>query len=154
MRKTALALGLVLTMGGLRVAPAAADPCDKLQPLPPQDTDRSATGKLDAAVDGWFAKLAKVGGGAEGTYRDVSRNVLPQFPDADRLYVWDRVIFLKCQLIMDARDLSTRDKLAAVDQLANQFDQRPPPAPSYGAVNNSGSNSTIIQGNGNTVNGR
>ena len=152
MRKTALPFALLLIV---RMTPAgAADLCGRLQPLPPQNTDRSYTGKLTAAVDGWFAKLARVNGGAEGTYHDISQNVLPQFPDADRLYVWDRVIFLKCQLIMGAPDLSTRDKLLAVDQLASQFDQRPPPAPSYGPVSNSGNGAAIIQGNGNIVNPR
>jgi hypothetical protein len=146
MRGTAFALGLVVS-GGLQLAPTqAAVQCDKLQPLPPQNVDRSYTGKLTAAVDGWFAKLAKVDGGAEGTYRDVSSNVLAQFPNADRLYMWERVLYLKCQLVGDATDLSTDQKLRALDQLVNQFDKPP-----QGLITNNGSNVIIIQGDHNSV---
>ncbi|HEX3348052.1 MAG TPA: hypothetical protein VHS58_08135 [Acetobacteraceae bacterium] len=154
MRIVALAVASILGVAAQFAPAGAALQCDKLQPLPAQNTDRSFTGKLNAAVDGWFAKLAKIDGGAEGTYRDVSQNVLKEFPQADRLYVWDRVIYLKCQLIADSNDLSTKDKLQAVDQLMNQYNSPPPPvaaAPSYGSINNTGNNATIIQGNGNNV---
>jgi hypothetical protein len=160
MRIVAVLAGAVAILGGVAQPSLAAIQCDKLQPVPPQDVDRTYSGKLNAAVDGWFAKLAKVDGGAEGTYHDVSSNVLMQFPQADRLYVWDRVLYLKCQLIANSRDLSTTEKLRAVDDLADRFNTLPPPAaapapgPTYGSVNNSGSNATIIQGNGNSVNTR
>jgi len=149
MRNLALVIGLALGAGAVAIAPVhAAVQCDALQLLPPRNTDRTFTGKLDAAVDGWFSKLAKVDGGAEGTYRDVSTYVLEQFPQADKLYVWERVIYLKCQLIAGSADLSTKDKLEAVDQLLTQFNS-PPPANS---ISNSGNNATIIQGDHNTVN--
>jgi len=153
MRQVSFLLGLSLCAASCLATAHAAIRCDDLRPLPPQNTDQTYTGKLNAAVDGWFAKIAKVGGGAEGTYRDVSHYVLPEFPQADRLYVWERVIYLKCELIADSQDLSTNEKLHAVDQLATEFNSSPPPtsAPPSNRIDNNGNNNTIIQGNGNTV---
>jgi hypothetical protein len=142
----------VIVLGVLcffEVVPAhAAVQCDKLAPIPPQNVDLSYTGRLNASVDSWFAKLANINGGAEGTYHEVSNNVLAEFPQADRLYMWERVLYLKCQLIAESNDLSTDQKLRAVDQLVTQSDK--PPA----SVTNNGDHSIIIQGSGNTVNQR
>jgi hypothetical protein len=135
----------------VQVTAAAAVRCDGLQPIPPQNTDQHFTGKLNVAVDGWFAKLAKVGGTAEGTYQEVANNVLPNFPQADRLYMWERVLYLKCQLIADSKDLSTQQKLNALDGLSQAFATPPPAVAAASTINNSGDNAKIIQGSHNSI---
>ncbi|MER9163625.1 hypothetical protein [Mesorhizobium sp. M0715] len=141
-----LPLGIVAF---LNVSPALALDCTGLTPQPPKDTTQSFTGKLDASVDGLFAKLASVGTKVEGTYVEVAKNVLVNFPEADKLYMWERVLFLQCQLIGDANDLSSKEKLQMVTDLYPKIDSVPTvPGPS---ISNSGNGNVINQGTGNSV---
>jgi hypothetical protein len=96
-----------------------------------------------------FAKLASVGTKVEGTYAEVTKNVLKEFPNADKLYMWERVLFLQCQVINDAKDLTGKEKLQNVGDLYQKFNS-PPPAESQ-TITNTGDNNTILQGSGNTV---
>jgi hypothetical protein len=139
---------------------ANAVDCNDLKPIPPKDSTTSFTGKLDASVDGFFAKLASVGTKVEGTYTDVATNVLKDLPQADKLYMWERVLFLECQLIADAKDLPSAQKIQIVGELYSKFNQPPPAIAANSSPNtnnsnntatNTGSNSTIIQGSGNNV---
>jgi hypothetical protein len=144
---------IVATLIGLST-PALAVDCSDLKPLPPKDSTTSFVGKLDASVDGFFAKLAAVNSKVEGTYTDVSKNVLAEFPSADKLYMWERVLFLECQLISDAKDLSSAQKLEKVGALYQLFD-RPPENVTDAARGNTatitGNGSIITQGSGNTT---
>ena len=137
-----------------RVAAATGVDCSGLRPIPPQNVSRDIAGKLDAAVDGWFAKIAKVGGAVDGTYKEVADNVLPQFPHADQLYIWERVLYLKCQIVAGSSDLSTQDKLHAFDSLIQASQSSPPPTAPSEAITNSGNDVVIVHGNGNSVNSR
>lgn len=133
----------------LSAPPALALDCTPLTPQPPKDTTQSFTGKLDASVDGFFAKLASVGTKVEGTYVDVAKNVLVEYPEANKLYMWERVLFLQCQLIGDANDLTSKEKLQMVDSLFPKLDSAPPvPGPS---ISNSGNGAVINQGTGNSM---
>ena len=135
--------------------PAIAFDCSDLKPTPPRNENISFTGKVDASVDGLFAKLASVGTKVEGTYSQVATNVLLQIPNADKLYMWERVLFLNCQLLSEAKDMPSDKKLQMVGELYTKFGSQPPPLNSSNTSNTtttSGNNSPIIQGSGNTVN--
>jgi hypothetical protein len=138
----------------MAITPAAAIDCADLKPLPPKNEDVSFKGKLDASVDGFFAKLASVGTKAEGTYRQVATNVLAEIPNADKLYMWERVLYLNCQLLSDAKDVSSEKKLQMVGDLYAKFGSPPPTLTpsSSNTASTSGNNSPIVQGNDNTVN--
>jgi hypothetical protein len=133
----------------LSVSPAAALDCSPLAPLPPKDTNVTFNGKIDAAVDGLFAKLASVGAKVEGRYEEVSKTVLKEFPNADKVYMWERVIFLQCQIISESNDISGQEKLKSVTELYQKF-QSPPPE-NGSVINNSGDKVNIQQGAGNTM---
>jgi hypothetical protein len=148
-----LPLFMAITPAFMAITPAAAIECTDLKPLPPKNENTSFTGKLDASVDGFFAKLASVGTKVEGTYHQVATNVLAEIPNADKLYMWERVLYLNCQLLSDARDVPSEKKLQMVGELYAKFGSPPPSlTPSSGnTTTTSGNNSPIIQGNGNTV---
>jgi hypothetical protein len=138
---------LMAALIGFSATPALALDCSDLKPLPPKDSTTSFVGKLDASVDGFFAKLAAVNSKVEGTYKEISKNVLAEFPSADKLYMWERVLFLECQLISEARDLSSAQKLDRIGDLYKLFD-KPPPSVTNAATGNT---ATAI-GNGNVIN--
>jgi hypothetical protein len=135
-------------------APAEAFDCSDLKPVPPKNESTSFTGKLDASVDSFFAKLASAGAKVDGTYSKVATNVLAEIPNADRIYMWERVLFLNCQLLAEANDISNEKKLQMVADLYAKFGSAPPPLTSEhsgSSITNSGNNSQIIQGDGNSV---
>jgi hypothetical protein len=140
--------------------PAVALDCSNLTPTPPQNTDLSYTGKLDAAIEGAFAKLATAKGTAEGNYTKVATSVLQQFKTGDTTYMWERVLFLQCQLLGEAKDIPTSEKLNMLGQLYGKFGNPPPPIPASTVSTNSGNtptysgntNSGAISGNGSVSN--
>ncbi|SHH22942.1 hypothetical protein [Bradyrhizobium erythrophlei] len=132
----------------LAISPAMAFDCSPLKPQPAKDTAQTFTGKLDASVDGLFAKLASVGTKVEGTYSEIEKNVLMQFPGANKLYMWERVLFLQCGLLNEAKDMSSKEKLQQVGELYQKFDSPPPASQS---LTNTGNNSQINQGIGNSI---
>jgi hypothetical protein len=124
---------------------AASFDCTALRPEPPKNTDVTYTGKLNGKFDGLFKKLASIGADLEGTYRDISSNVLKDFPDASKLYMWERLLYLQCQLMAQSTSLSDGDKQRTLNALFQQLNA--PPA----SVTNTGDNNVIIQGSGNKV---
>ena len=80
--------------------------CSEVRPATPQNTDVSLTGKLEARVDGLFKKLVSPQAEIEGSYRKVATDLLPEFPNADRVFVWQQVLFLQCQLLNEDTSMS------------------------------------------------
>ena len=140
-----LAIGFALF---LYVSPAMAFDCSPLKPQP-KDTDITFTGKVDASVDGLFAKLASAGAKVEGAYHEIAKVVLTQLPNADRLYMWERVLYLQCGVLSEAKDMQSSEKLRQIGELYVKFGS-PPPAATQ-SITNTGDNNIITQGNGNTV---
>ncbi len=126
--------------------PAMAVDCNDLKPSPPLNTSTTFVGKIDASVDGFFAKLASVGTTAEGNYSEVSTNVLKDIPNADKLYMWERVLFLQCQMLAGANDVTNSEKLKLVGDLYSKFGS-PPPSGDTMIIN--GNNNTQQHGNNN-----
>jgi hypothetical protein len=66
--------------------------------------------------------------------------------------MWERVLFLQCQLIANAPDIPSREKLAIVGDLYVKFNAPPPDAATSGSsITNSGNNAVNINGNNNTT---
>jgi hypothetical protein len=144
------ALAIVTTV---LATPAVAIDCTDLKPTPPQNQNTEFTGKVDGAVDGLFAKLVNAKADVAGTYKSVATSVLQTFPNASSVYMWERVLFLQCQLIANAPDISSREKLAIVGDLYVKFKAPPPDAaPSGNSITNTGNNNVNINGNDNTTN--
>jgi hypothetical protein len=134
--------------------PAWAIDCSDIKPAAPQTSDASAAGKLEASVDGFFKQLISPRAESEGNYRKVVSDVLPDYPNADRIFVWQRVLFLECQLLNEDKTLTTKDRLDQFNKLATLYYQPPPPPVASAATNsltNSGNNSNVIQGSGNSI---
>ena len=94
--------------------------------------------------------MATARGTAEGNYTKVATSVLQNFATGDTTYMWERVLFLQCQLLGEAKDISNTDKLNALGQLYGKFGNPPPPIPASTMNANSGNTSTY---SGNTNNG-
>ena len=99
----------------------------KLQLSPPATADPSSVRALDEKVDDWFAKSPTAADGVEATFDDIARHVLPSFPQADRRYIWQRVIALKCKLVTGAGALNPSEQMHVVDDLVVKFYSAPPP---------------------------
>lgn len=97
--------------------------CSVLKPAPPTDIDETFSGSISGEVDGLFAKIAGVKADVNGTYRKVVKVVIDKFPESDRLkqYMWERVLYLQCEVLDTADDISTKEKLNLVSSLYSKF---------------------------------
>lgn len=130
---------------------ANAIDCTALKPEPPKNTDQTITGGLNGKIDGAFAKLAGITATAEGNYRSVSTYVLKELPQADKVYMWERVLYLQCQLMAESRKLTDIQKQETLKVLFQQALSAPP-----NSITNNGDKAVIVQGNSNntTVNAK
>jgi hypothetical protein len=114
---------LTLTLTGVFCSVCHAEiNCEPLRPNPPRNISRETAGKIDLKVDTIFKKFANAGGTIDGAYIEVSDDVLKEYPNADKLYMWDRLIYLTCENIRNGRGSD------AEKQLNNLMDRigRPP----------------------------
>jgi hypothetical protein len=95
---------------------SAADSCEPLKPNVPQDTSREIVGKIDAKVDGLAKRLFMVGGNIDGTVREASKDVLKDYPNADKLYVWERILYMFCMQVSTSK-LSDAEKFEELRKL-------------------------------------
>ena len=151
LRPLSMLLVYVITM---MAGSALAADCSDVRPTPPQNSDSTGVGGLDVTLDGFFKKLLNVRGDIEGNYRNVITDIQPQFPNADRIYVWERILFMQCQLINEDNKMTSSEKRQALMKVFEAYNQPPPPLNSgsqSNTLNNSGSGVNAIQGNGNSV---
>jgi hypothetical protein len=127
LQRLALCAVFLACLVALSAEAGAAVGCGKLQLSPPATAEPSSVRALDANVDDRFAKSPTAASNVEATFRDVARHVLLAFPQADRRYIWQRIISLKCKLVTDSTDLNASQKMHAVDDLVNKFYSPPPP---------------------------
>jgi len=76
--------------------PAKADKCDALAPTNAQNVDEQFNGKLEGEIKGMLSHLAGGAASIEGLYRKVETDQLMNYPDSNKLYVWQRIIYLTC----------------------------------------------------------
>jgi hypothetical protein len=91
MRVTYVVMFLALT-----AFQAKADKCDPLAPTNAQNIDESFKGKIEGEIKGLLSNLAGGSAGIEGAYRKIETDELQHYPDSNKLYVWQRIIYLAC----------------------------------------------------------
>jgi hypothetical protein len=77
-------------------SPAKADKCDALAPTNAQDITKEFQGKVDGEIKGWVSRIAGGDANVEGLYKEIEKDVLSKYPDANKLYVWQRIFYLAC----------------------------------------------------------
>jgi hypothetical protein len=95
----------------------AADMCDNLKPNPARNTSQEIVGKIDAKIGGLAQRLFTGGATVDGALRDVSTDVLKNYPNADKLYIWDRLLYFYCAQIAKSTTLSDAQKLEEIRKL-------------------------------------
>jgi hypothetical protein len=128
--------------------------CLDLKPVSPQNSDTSLNGKIEAGVGGMFKKLLNPQAAADAAYHKVITDVQPEFPNADKIYVWERILFLQCQVLNEDKAIATNEKLEQFREILKLYDQPPPTLAPGGVANtitNSGSNAIGIQGSNNSI---
>jgi hypothetical protein len=98
----------------------AADTCDALKPNPPRNTSQEIVGKVDAKLEGLLKRLFAAGASIDGTVRDVSNDVLKDYPNADRLYVWDKLLYIFCTRIIESKQ-SDAEKFEEIRKLLDLY---------------------------------
>ena len=78
------------------VLPARADKCDALEPTNAQGIDEEFKGKIDGEIKGLLGRIAGGAASIEGEYKKIETDELQNYPDSNRLYVWQRIIYLAC----------------------------------------------------------
>ena len=81
----------------LATFPASADDkCDALKPTNAENLDESVRGKIDGEIKGALSRLAGGAASIDGEYRELLTDTLRDYPNADKLYVWQRILYLEC----------------------------------------------------------
>lgn len=95
--------------------------CTPLKPTPPQDITVDATGKIDASL----RKFIKLEGSIEGSYREAAKDVLKDYPKAERLFLWSRMLYLYCETIKTSK-MTDAEKINKLDDILKRVDAPPP----------------------------
>jgi hypothetical protein len=74
----------------------ADDKCDALKPQNAQDVDENFKGTIEGEIKGVLSRLAGGAADVKGEYRKLVTDKLKDYPDSDKLYVWDRILYLAC----------------------------------------------------------
>jgi hypothetical protein len=90
--------------------------CDALKPNSPRNTSQEIVGKIDAKVEGLARRLFSGGASIDGTVREASSDVLKDYPNADRLFVQERVLYMFCIQISKSSQ-SDAEKLEEIRKL-------------------------------------
>src|SRR5262245_27580763 len=94
-----IAYGCLVLLVGLTYPIAARSEinCRPLEPLPAANKSLEMEGKLRADLGGFASKIFGGRGEFEAAYKDVATNVLKEFPNADRLFVWQFSVYYFCE---------------------------------------------------------
>ena len=95
--------------------------CDPLTPAQPRDMALTVTGKIDEAL----LKFVNKQGAIEGTYTEASKDILKEYPNADRLFLWSRMLYLYCENIRIS-SLTDEQKISALNDIARRIDSPQP----------------------------
>lgn len=126
MAKISLSIAAFLFLSVISIQAYALD-CGPLRPKGGEQGSTEFKGKVEGAVKGLFSKIVGAKADIEGAYRDVTQDVLKEYPNADRLYIWERLIFMQCELL-DSSKLSDKEKLDQFNQLLLKMMAGPPQA--------------------------
>lgn len=78
-------------------APASAqDHCEGLSPRGGEEVSESFKGAISGQVEGVVAKLAGGSASIEGEYVRLESDTLRDYPEANKIFVWQSIIYLAC----------------------------------------------------------
>jgi hypothetical protein len=121
MTKSLIGTVLILTLLGKFSLSMAMD-CSPLEPN--MGVDKEVKNHLEGNINVLFKKL----GSAEfkNEYQKIEKNVLTQFPNSDRLLMWNTQIYLLCTQLDSSTELSDNEKLKAFQWLVTTWQNGPP----------------------------
>lgn len=74
----------------------AENKCDPLAPSNGQDVSETFKGKIEGEVKGLVSRLAGGSADINGEYNKLITDKLKYYPQADKIYVWQRIVYLAC----------------------------------------------------------
>jgi hypothetical protein len=80
----------------LTTLPAHANKCAALAPTNTQNIDDGFKEEIDGELKGILGKLTGGTLNIDGEYRKIETDELRGYPDANKLYVWQSIIYLAC----------------------------------------------------------
>lgn len=98
-----------------------ADPCDGLLPTKPATSTTTFEGEIDGNLSALF-KTGSLDVDLSGTYKQLEESILQRYPNADKLYIYDRMIYFLCILIRDNNEMNADQKTKSYFQLLNKMD--------------------------------
>jgi hypothetical protein len=98
MRMAVIGLTLWIALGPAR---AWALDCQPLEPKSGTNLENDIRGEVDAKMLGLLRRMVGVEGSISGVYNYIQK-VSSYGTQAPQLYVWERLIYLKCQLLDDS----------------------------------------------------
>lgn len=72
------------------------DMCQALEPKSGQNINESLTGRIEGEIDLFLARIAGAEIDFEGEARKFAEDTLPKYQENQKLYVWERLIYLVC----------------------------------------------------------
>ena len=95
--------------------------CKPLEPSADDTVSREFQGKIDGEVSGLISRLGGVNAEIDGAYKEITRAPdLSTLSRGEQLYIWEKLIFLKCELLSESR-LSDSEKSAEFDNLLDKM---------------------------------
>jgi hypothetical protein len=116
----------------------ADDKCDALKPTNAQDVDENFKGEIDGEIKGIISRLAGGAAAIKGEYRKLETDKLKDYPDSNKLYVWERILYMACVSPEMKIDINTLFQLYMRGLPDSTSTTRPPipktDAPVYGLL--------------------
>lgn len=106
-------------------SPAHALDCRLLRPKGGGNVSEELKGEIDGRIQGMVGRILGVQAEFQGTYLRIEEDVLNKYPNADKLYIWERVIFGFCQSLSES-NISDQEKLDQWIRLLELYQLGPP----------------------------
>lgn len=100
---------------------AIALDCKPLEPSADDTVSREFQGRVEGEVSGLMSRLGGVNAEIDGAYKEIIRAPdLSTLSRGEQLYIWEKLIFLKCELLSESR-LSDAEKSSEFDSLLDKM---------------------------------
>ena len=131
-------VALLWTVPGL-----AQDECAGLTPKGGAEVTETFKGSIEGEVKGIVSKLAGGSASIEGEYLRLESDTLKDYPEANKVFVWQSIIYLACIRPDSGLDLTKLFELYLVGPPERQLPPGSIENSGDGAINVTGSNVTI-----------
>ena len=90
--------------------------CSPLNPVANKTINKNTQGKIEGAATGLLSKLGGASAEIDGVYKEIVQGgTLSGYPEGAKLYLWEKLIYLKCELLNDSK--------FSDEQKSNEFDK-------------------------------